>query len=225
MNIEAVALSKWPEKDTKNRPSAIFKATWFKTKELLVKELTNVRARNVELRTMHTFEQRRSDGWPRADRQPTHPGVLLTFEKYVGWNEETKQSEYVALRFPCDQFRLWEDNVRAIALALEALRKIDRYGVRTGSQYAGFKALPAGDIAANGLTPELAADFIAQAAEMGNVPSIAKSIIDNQGFAESVYKTAAKRLHPDKGGNAGEFAKLENAMSLVRELQKAIAQE
>jgi len=46
--------------------------------------------------------------------------------------------------------------VRAIALALEALRKVDRYGVRSGSQYAGFKALPPGDFAA-AMTPELAA--------------------------------------------------------------------
>ena len=150
--------------------------------------------------------------------------MLLTFEKYIGWNTETKQSDYVALRFPCDTFRLWEDNVRAIALALAALRQIDRYGVKTGSQYAGFKALPAADIGANGLSPELAADFIATAASMGNVPSIAKSIIDNSVFAESVYKTAAKQLHPDKGGNAQEFAKLESAMRLVREIQKETTQ-
>jgi hypothetical protein len=36
-----------------------------------------------------------------------------------------------------------EANVRAIALALEALRKVDRYGVtKRGEQYAGWKALP-----------------------------------------------------------------------------------
>jgi hypothetical protein len=224
MNIEAVRMSKWPEKDTKDRDSARFKATWFKTKELLIAELEKVNARDIELRTMHDDSQRRSDGWPRADKQPAHPGAILVFEKYIGWDPETKQSRYELLRFPCDTFRLWEDNVRAIALALAALRQIDRYGVKTGSQYAGFKALPAADIGANGLSPELAADFIATAAGMGNVPSVAKSIIENSVFAESVYKTAAKTLHPDKGGNAQEFAKLEGAMRLVRELQKEVQQ-
>lgn len=223
MNIEAVRMTKWPERDTKGRRASPFKATWFKTKELLTKELEIVKARNAELRTMHEDSQRRSDGWPRADKQPQHPGVVLTFEKYAGWNEELQRSEYVALRFPCDTFAHWEDNVRAVALALEALRKIDRYGVRTGSQYTGFKALPAASVGANGLTPELAADFIATSAGMGNVPSIAKSIIENATFAESVYKTAAKILHPDKGGKVEDFAKLEQSMMIVREIQKQVS--
>lgn len=223
MNIEAVMLHKWPEKDTRDRRSAIFKANWFKTRELLNKELEAVAARDVELRTMHPQEQRRSDHWPRADRQPSHPGVILTFEKYLGYDQDEKRSKWVALRFPCDTFRLWEDNVRAIALALEALRKIDRYGVQTGSQYAGFKALPAANLGVNGLTPELAADFIAQSAGMGNVPSIGASILANKDFSESVYRTAAKVLHPDKGGDADIFAKLEGAMRIVREIHKQIA--
>jgi hypothetical protein len=222
MLTEAVMLMKWPEKETKDRRSAIFKATWFKTKELLEAELEKVHARNVELRTMHTNEQRRSDGWPRADRQPPHPGVIVTFEKYAGFNPETNQSEYVALRFPCDTFLMWEDNVRAIALALEALRKVDRYGITTGSQYSGYKALPAGDLGVNGLTPELAAQFIADSADMGNVPSVAKSILETPGFADSVYRAAAKNLHPDKGGDADQFAKLERSMSMVREIHKEV---
>ena len=40
---------------------------------------------------------------------------------------------------------------------------------------------------------------------MGNVPSIANSILSTPVFAETVYKTAAKSLHPDKGGNPDEF--------------------
>lgn len=220
VEIEPVLLSKWPEKDTEDRRSAPFRATWFKTKELLQAELERVYARDVELKTMHTYDQRRSDGWPRADRQPPHPGVILTFEKYIGYNPETSQSEYVALRFPCDTFRLWEDNVRAVALALEALRKVDRYGITTGSQYSGYKALPAADLGVNGLTPELAAQFIADSADMGNVPSVAKSILDTPAFADSVYRAAAKNLHPDKGGNADDFAKLERSMAMVREIHK-----
>ncbi len=223
MHIEAVAMNKWPEKDTKDRRSAPFRATWFKTKELLEAELDKVHARDVELRTTHERDQRRSDGWPRADRQPRHPGVVLTFEKYAGFNPETNQSEYVALRFPCDTFLSWEDNVRAIALALEALRKVDRYGITAGSQYSGYKALPAADLGVNGLTPELAAQFIADSAGMGNVPSVAKSVLEIPAFADSVYRAAAKNLHPDKGGNADDFAKLERSMTMVREIHKEVS--
>ena len=38
-----------------------------------------------------------------------------------------------------------------------------------------------------------------------------------QSFAEVCYKTAAKKLHPDKGGTNEDFANLEKAMSMIRE--------
>jgi hypothetical protein len=56
----------------------------------------------------------------------------------------------------------WQHNVRAIALGLEALRKVDRYGItRRGEQYAGWKALPAGiGIGATHMTSEVATKVI-----------------------------------------------------------------
>jgi len=43
------------------------------------------------------------------------------------------------LRNVCDED--WRHNVRSIALGLEALRAVDRYGIsRRGEQYAGFRA-------------------------------------------------------------------------------------
>jgi hypothetical protein len=221
MNIEP--LVKWPEKNTEERRNAPFKSTWAKTLDLLSFELDKLSARAITLKTMHDPDDFRIDGKLRSDtRAPDHPGVILTFEKFDGWNDERQQSEYTEMRFPCDTFGYWKDNVRAIALALEALRMIDRYGVRSGSQYAGFKALPAGDFTVE-MTPELAADFIAKAAGMGNVPGVAKSIIQTPVFGESVYRTAAKVLHPDKGGNPEEFKSLERAWRLVKEIQKEAA--
>jgi hypothetical protein len=224
MAIDIQPMSKWPEREeTAERRNAPFKASWTTTLNLLAFELDKLSARTVTLRTMHSPQDVRLDGKLRGDsKNPDHPGVILTFEKFEGWNEEGQQSQYVEMKFPCDTFGYWKDNVRAVALALEALRKIDRYGVRSGSQYAGFKALPPGDFAAV-MSPELAADFIAKAAGMGNVPAIATSIIQNVAFGESVYKTAAKTLHPDKGGDAEEFKKLESAWRLVKEVQKLAA--
>lgn len=216
-NVEPLA--KWPEKDAAERRPAPFKSSWQNTLDLLAHELDSIGASDVTLNTMHSPDDVRLDGKLRGDsRAPAHPGVILTFERFDGLDEQSN-SKYVKLRFPCDTFTYWKDNVRAIALALEALRKVDRYGVRTGSQYAGYKALPPGDFTVD-MTPELAADFIAKAAGMGNVPSIANSILATPVFADTVYKTAAKALHPDKGGTAEEFKKLESAMRLVREVQK-----
>jgi hypothetical protein len=49
------------------------------------------------------------------------------------------------------------------------------------------------------------------------------ALLKHEIFAETAYKTVAKSLHPDKGGSDEEFAKLEKAMSLVREHFKALA--
>lgn len=60
------------------------------------------------------------------------------------------------------------------------------------------------------------ADLIAKTAKMGHVPHIARSILQTPAFAESVYKAAAKNVHPDKGGNENEFQSLETAMAIIR---------
>ena len=60
-------------------------------------------------------------------RAPVHPGVILEFEKpEVGEDGDTPH--YVKIHLPCDTYRFWEDNLRAIAMVLEGLRMIDRHG-------------------------------------------------------------------------------------------------
>lgn len=82
----------------------------------------------------------------------------------------------------------WEDNLRAIALALEALRKVDRYGVtRRGEQYTGWKQLTAGDSGPS--------------AERGR-----RLIADAGGVAE-----ALKATHPDLGGAQIDFESVQLA--------------
>lgn len=217
LDLEFVEIDTWPQADTSERRNAPFKATWFKTQELLTKELHNISATEVQLWTMHGLGQRRNDGTPRTDRQPSHPGVILTFKRQ-SWNDTTKATEVVEMRFPCDTFTLWEDNVRAVALALEALRKVDRYGVNPGSQYTGFRALPPAPNGHTQMTPEQAARFIIDNCG-ANIPAQPKEIIENSDYTDLLYKLAAKRLHPDKGGDAMEFQKLEEARRMLREVQ------
>lgn len=77
----------------------------------------------------------RQDGRPRANaRSHIHPGVELSFN-----------SRHGRLTYATDVFTTWQDNVRAIAKALEALRMVERYGVaKRGQQYTGFALLQAG---------------------------------------------------------------------------------
>lgn len=134
VDITFRALSQWPVSPTPsgNRRRSPFKATWEKTLDVLESELEHIHATNVVIEADCDRSQIRVDGHLRADAKLRGPGVIISFDTPVG-----------ALRFPCDTFEDWKANVRAIALSLEALRTVDRYGVtRRAEQYKGWSALP-----------------------------------------------------------------------------------
>lgn len=109
---------------------------WSATMTLLEHELAMLEAVDGTVILQMEVDDRdiRKDGWIRANARPRGPGVILTFESAI----------HGPLSYPCDSFLDWKANVRAIALALEALRKVSRYGVgRHGESYRGWKALPA----------------------------------------------------------------------------------
>lgn len=221
IEIQIQPMSEWPEIDPfDDWKYCHFGSTIFKTLEVLQRELKNVEARNVVLHTFHTARDLRRDGWVKTDaRAPRDPGVILEFER------PAESSGFVKLRFPCRTFQKWEDNLRAVALALEALRKVDRYGVTAGAQYAGYKALPPAEAGTQGQTPEQAAQFIADSSRLPADVFTAAAILKSRETAEFVYKTAAKYMHPDvEGGSQEEFAKLQGSMTLVRSAYNGQAQ-
>jgi hypothetical protein len=119
----------------KERPWSPFRAGWGQTVELLARELRMLGARGVVLELDMAEGDFRLDGLPRAGAKARTPGVILSIREPHG------------LRYRVDTYRSWEENVRAIALALEALRAVDRYGVtKRGEQYAGWKALSSGSM-------------------------------------------------------------------------------
>jgi len=146
------------------------------------------------------------DGWPRASAKPRHPGVQVFFD-----------SRYGPLVYQCDMFRHWQQNVRAIALTLQRLRMAELYGcTRRGEQYQGFKALPAPQANGDdfGFTmaerKTRAAFFLAKQSDMDS-----SEILASADHREAAFRTAAKRLHPDVGGNAEDFKKLQTARKLL----------
>lgn len=131
----------WPHPVTKDRPYCRFKATYSRTLELLRREVEALQADRwsdpiITLGVGLDPRDIRQDGQPRANaRAMSHPGVELSFD-----------SRHGRLTYATDEFDEWQDNLRAIALSLEALRAIDRYGVsKRGQQYTGYALLVAGD--------------------------------------------------------------------------------
>jgi len=122
----------WPGEQTGWRRRAPFGAAWLTTIHLLERELTQLEATNVVFQVALYEGQLRIDGKPKASARASHPGVVLAFD-----------SKYGPLKYAVDTFDSFPDNVRAIALAMEALRKVDRYGVtKRGEQYTGWRAIP-----------------------------------------------------------------------------------
>jgi hypothetical protein len=203
-NLDATfrPIDAWPGEQTRSRRRSRFDTPWSATLELLKRELRELGAKNIVIQMALDEDQIRRDGYPRAHATPTHPGIILAFE-----------SRHGPLKYPCDTFTRWEDNLRAIALALEALRKVDRYGVtRRGEQYRGWAKLPPAGATTATFTAESAAAFMAAACGNGGTAS---AILGSALVAGDAYRKAAKRLHPDAGGTDREFQLLGIAKQIL----------
>lgn len=157
-----------------------FKASWSSTVSLLLRELRAHGAHQtvLEIDLRESVAARRRGC--RADRNARGPAIVLSFQAVSVAGEPH-------LRYEVGTFTRWQDNVRAIALGLEALRAVDRYGVtRRGEQYAGWKQLTTGDT----LLRDRGAELIT---EHGGVTQ------------------ALKATHPDHGGDATDFAAVQAA--------------
>jgi hypothetical protein len=170
-----------------------------KTVTELRTELAMINAANVMILLDTDASQIKKDGWPRSGARVRGPGVILIFElANVG-----------AVSYPCDTFTRWEDNLRAITLSLKALRSVNRYGVaKRQEQYTGWKALPPGSNP--DMTPEQAARFLAL-----HTDATAQDILSMPFAAGLAFRNASKRLHPDAGGSADDFAKLSAARAVL----------
>ncbi|PPF39806.1 molecular chaperone DnaJ [Pseudoclavibacter sp. AY1H1] len=192
-------IGEWPGTLTRARRRSDFASTWTQTLELMDRETRMLGGKNVHLQVAIPPQHFRLDGRPRAIAKVEHPGVILTLD-----------SKHGALSYPCDTFENWQDNVRAIALALEALRKVDRYGVtRGGEQYRGFLAIDAGST----MTVEGGAwNLIFRAALDVSAPYDFEPEV-----AERAVRIAKLNTHPDTGGRAEDFQRVTEAEQHLRE--------
>lgn len=217
MRLEIRPISQWPGEKDRNPTRSPFKSTYADSLELLDREIWNLRDERTEheivVVELDVPERAiRLDGGLRADARAGWHGVIVSFE-----------SKHGPLRYACDRFNVpawgrgdssqaWRDNLRAIALGLEALRKVDRYGIsRDGEQYRGFNALGAGTPMPAGpsMTREQAIAFLLD--ESG----LPHEALGSEGFIDRAYRAAAKRLHPDHGGDAESFQRLQYARAVA----------
>lgn len=98
----------------------------------------------------------------------------------------------------CDRWQRLEHNLRAIALMVNAIRGIERWGGRqmVDRTFAGLTALPSGGHPWHEV--------------LGVAPTASRTEI------EAAYKRLAKALHPDAGGTQEAFVQLQTAYQEAR---------
>lgn len=185
----------WGQPVTESRRSRwTFKASWSATLDLLDRELHALNATTVVLQVDVTAADLRLDGQLRAHARPDFPGVRLIVDTTRG-----------TLSWQTDVCEFWQHNVRSIALGLEALRAVDRYGITTaGEQYKGWLQLEAGSSAAD--TRRAAQKLLAREAwpnEQAEAQDSWSLRLGSPDFADesrNTYRRALAKTHPDRHG-------------------------
>lgn len=203
--MKVAPIREWPGELTRSRGRSLFKAGLTDTLQLLDREIGSL----TENRTQRESAELliaipagalwRQDGRPRAHAVAEHPGVIFSLDSMHG-----------PLSYPCDTFTTWQDNLRAVALALEALRKVDRYGVtKRGEQYRGFLAIEATS------GPAGFGDW--SEALVWLVDLVGASELPGEAAPAIVLRKAQRLSHPDFGGDAATFQRVSFAEAKLRE--------
>jgi hypothetical protein len=176
-----------------------FDTAWRKTVASLGRELRHLSASRIVLELDITEDQLRLDGMPRAGARLGSQSVRLSFE-----------SRHGPLRYETGEYHSWQDNVRAIALSMEALRAVDRYGVsKRGEQYRGWRQLTVntGNPEDAVVTEEHAREVLARSL---NVP------INGIRGTEAEVRRALRVTHPDRpGGDEKKFRMVVKAREVL----------
>lgn len=216
-NMKVGSIREWPGELTRHRRVSGFVRVgkWVDGKRVgagpvpltttlreLDREMRELGAKGAELLVAIPAERFRLDGRPYANAVAEHPGIILSFEiPGVGH-----------VSYPCDTFTTWEDNLRAVTLALEALRKVDRYGVtKRGEQYRGFLALEATAAPAGFATADAALDWLI------TFTTWAPYDPRESAPARAILREAQRRAHPDHGGDSTTFQRVSLAEAKLRE--------
>lgn len=180
------------------REGSPFSGSWSDTLRTLERELAHLGVRGEYVMQIDCQESDlRLDGELRANARVASPPVAISVKTSKG-----------ALLFVCGKFPTWQHNVRAIALGLEALRRVERYGiVQSDEQYRGWQALPPG-------TPMPAAKMTIDEAERTLQQFWHGAVTEHRAW-DVLYRRGAKELHPDVGGDPDMFRKLTEARDLL----------
>jgi hypothetical protein len=157
--------------------------------ERLLRELGLLKASHFVISTNQPV---RNDGMPFAqERRIDDPGAAVYFLR------AGRQ-----LCVPCDRYLTIADNLRAIALSIEAMRSLERHGgmAMMDRAFSGFAQLAAANVPAKPRRP------------WREVFGLAESLPVTPEIVEAMFKALSRSRHPDMaGGNDDDFRELVTA--------------
>lgn len=198
MRYEIRPLGPWTGPSTENRRTgAQFRSTWEATLKLLRNEAEWLGATYLVVQVDADPSDIRRDGMLRARARVEFPGVKVSLD-----------STYGPLTYATDAYEDWRKNVHAIALSMTALRAVDRYGVSTrGEQYRGWAAIEAGP-------STTAVDAAALLLAKHGAQTVHEVRTDPEARRRA-YLYAARKNHPDVGGDPRVFRLITEARDLL----------
>jgi len=177
----------WKRTDAHRRKNSPYKVSFARARDEVLHSLGLMGVRDYNVIISSNVPLRR-DGVPLANmREPDDPGVA------VYWSDHKQERRVIA----CDKWRTVRENVRAVGLALEAMRMLERTGSSEilNRAFTGFAALPASTEAQEDWRGVL---------KLNNVFVTADDV-------EERYRALAKEAHPDKGGDHDAMVRLNRA--------------
>lgn len=176
----------WPKTEAYARGTPQFKKDLPGALNNLKKQIELMGGSNLVLSSNYTL----------GANNPKEPGVVAYFE----WQK-------MPMAIPCDRWARIEWNVQAIALTVEAMRGMERWGAKhmIKAMFTGFKALPQ---AASGENPL-------------EVLGLDKAKTYSAEEITAAYKRRALTEHPDRGGSNERFARIREAHDMAMQTAKA----
>lgn len=207
------------------RTTSQFKVTWSQATDVLERELDMIRGRDLVIEVDVREQDLRLDGTLRATARAASPAVIVAFESKHGpllyRSDQYAGPAYARTRGMQEP---WQHNVYAVALTLEALRAVDRYGAaRSGEQYRGYRQIGSGPaiVTEPPMDRATAAEVLATWAyphpsqvleNRGRALALADGLLD----LDAIVRLAQRHSHPDTGGSGAAFDRVQRAIAVLR---------
>lgn len=142
--------------------------------------------------------QYRADGLPYTRQNVPDTGVAVYFKSSNGEDQ----------CIPCDSWITLEENMRAIAKTIEAMRGIERWGGKSlmNAAFSGFKALPEAIVTPPADRPHRDWWVVLGVERNADAPTV-----------KQAYRRAQATAHPDAGGSNQDFQEVQAAYEEYRQ--------